>query len=558
MAITVIRRRKAAPSRTPLRKTASDPLDIAGAGALNAATEVVLEALKGLPRTVKLEDVETAIRGRTTTRAYIDPDKLTRQLQKIVPALEEAAAAGARDELRLWPMEKAARQLHFDLVNPAVVDYADQRAAELVVEISESTRATLRTLVQAAVSATEGQASTRSLASAVRSKIGLHSRWARAVLNYQMGLEGAGTPSGTVSTLVSKYYDKLLSARARNIARTEIMKASNAGKIASWRAMEKEGWLGRAQMSKMWEAASDAEEICAAADGQVVLLHDVFSTSEGSFDMPPAHPSCRCTAVLVPGPKDQRAPQPSTPSQRPQPPRFAEEQEAKDWLTSNLIGESDAEMLESFDLATLQQIADEVPAVAERVLATATEAEASVTEFLTSLASDLGADMPGLDFRLKSISSIARKVITDATGDGISFSDAGEAIHDALRFTMTTDAAGYPGVLEGALGQIDAEGWALKGKDFWGSEFYQGVNAQVTDSTGYTWELQFHTDASYYTKEVLEHPVYEELRITTVQERVAELEAQLRQYSDAVPRPEGFGFWTGSTDQFGMRVMGAR
>lgn len=288
----------------PVAKVTVDPLDVAGPTTLRAMTTAVESLLRATPSAVSAAAVGSAIRSGALRRSLsVDRAVLARHAAPLAAALSRAAEAAAREELRRHPQKAAKNTLDFDLVEPAVVKYAEKRAAELVVEIDKTTRESLRALVRMAVNAEPGRASWRSLAASVREKIGLHSRWSRAVMNYQLRLEAGGSAPEKVSQLVSRYYAKLLTARARNISRTEIMRAANAGKVESWRTMRDEGWTGNAKLVKVWEAAADAEEICAAADGQEVPLDDLFSTSEGSFDMPPAHPSCRCTAVMVAVPR---------------------------------------------------------------------------------------------------------------------------------------------------------------------------------------------------------------------------------------------------------------
>ena len=122
------------------------------------------------------------------------------------------------------------------------------------------------------------------------------------MLNYRFRLEAAGNLSATrVEELTARYYAKLLRARARNIARTEVLRASNAGKLESSTAAHRAGYVGTTTPQKEWVATAGAEEGCAAADGQQVGLYDSFSTTFGNLEMPPAHPSCRCSAVLTVG-----------------------------------------------------------------------------------------------------------------------------------------------------------------------------------------------------------------------------------------------------------------
>jgi Phage Mu protein F like protein len=86
--------------------------------------------------------------------------------------------------------------------------------------------------------------------------------------------------------------------RADTIARTETIRAVEAGKQAAWSAMAEAGALP-VGFRRVWITAQD-ERVCpicapipdAYPDG--VGLHAPFNTSVGPVLSPPAHPLCRC------------------------------------------------------------------------------------------------------------------------------------------------------------------------------------------------------------------------------------------------------------------------
>ncbi len=215
------------------------------------------------------------------------------------PYRTRGEAARRLAQVETFKAEQATATLgfRFDMDDPAAVRWAEEEAAALVVEIDASTREAIRALV---VRALREGGHPRVVARWIRPLIGLHSRWAVAVLNYRLRLEARGFAVDRVETLVARYYAKLLRARSLNIARTEILRAANVGKRLAWEQARARGLLGTAPQ-KQWIAAAGACETCAAADGQVVAFDDAFSTALGNFEMPPAHPSCRCTAGLVIG-----------------------------------------------------------------------------------------------------------------------------------------------------------------------------------------------------------------------------------------------------------------
>jgi hypothetical protein len=144
----------------------------------------------------------------------------------------------------------------------------------------------------------------------LRQIVGLHSRWARAVLNFDeknfTAMVKAGVSSEDARTrtdnLTKKYRDKLIRRRAEMIARTEVQQAQNYGRQASWEASDRAGLVDAASM-KEWRTAPRGSSYgepcdeCAAMRGTRVPWNGSFANGDV---MPPAHPHCRCTAVLVP------------------------------------------------------------------------------------------------------------------------------------------------------------------------------------------------------------------------------------------------------------------
>ena len=97
-------------------------------------------------------------------------------------------------------------------------------------------------------------------------------------------------------------FDDWDSTRADLVARTETIRAANAGAIASY----KQAGITK----KVWIADDDACPYCAGLDGTVIGIDDNFldqgetyqpdgaqkpmDTSYDDVDAPPAHPNCRC------------------------------------------------------------------------------------------------------------------------------------------------------------------------------------------------------------------------------------------------------------------------
>lgn len=139
----------------------------------------------------------------------------------------------------------------FDVSNPKVVEWIRKRCGDLIKSILDTTKDKLR----------------KTLAEGI-----------------QMG---ESIPS--LASRVSAVYEEAKGYRAKNIARTETIAASNQGAL---QAYEQSGVVKK----KEWYCAIDERtcEECAPLHKEIVKLDDNFS---GGVDAPPLHVNCRCTIL---------------------------------------------------------------------------------------------------------------------------------------------------------------------------------------------------------------------------------------------------------------------
>ena len=149
--------------------------------------------------------------------------------------------------------------------------------------------------------------------------------------------------------------------------------------------------------------------------------------------------------------------------------------------------------------------------LAREKLARAALEEPLITAILRQMESD-ACSLQGLDSRLKSEESLARKIQTDAAADGITEDEAAAKIADVLRYTLCIREDEYAATVKATLQKLtDAGCSVIKFKNTWGGFGYKGINSQLKTPGGYVFELQFHTPASYNAKEE-EHKYYEVVR----------------------------------------------
>lgn len=193
------------------------------------------------------------------------------------------------------------------------------------------------------------------------------------------------------------------------------------------------------------------------------------------------------------------------------------------------------------EIGTPSSITPDIAQVSFSVLNQATTAEPVLTATLKDLASSVGAEMAGLQFRIKSYDSMARKIADDAAEKNVSAAIAAENIGDALRYTMIFDEDRYSAGSIAVLSDLEAKGHkVLKLKNTWREGApYKGINVNVATPEGQKYEIQFHTPESFEMKQKL-HSLYEECRAgTTGIAKQQQLLDEMRNESAQLNTPAG-------------------
>jgi hypothetical protein len=211
----------------------------------------------------------------------------------------------------------------FNALDPNVVLFARQQAAELVVAVTEDVREAIRIVTALAQ---EQGLTTVQQARALREVVGLPPNWAAAPSNLARELrEGAFTETrrmsaadkaqirsrlarGTVdepfiARMQGRYASSLINRRALNIARTETLRASHHGQLQEWKQATRQGVLPKTAR-RMWIVTPDdrLRETHAAIPGMNpggIALDGVFQTPLGPSNGPPLETNCRCGEGLI-------------------------------------------------------------------------------------------------------------------------------------------------------------------------------------------------------------------------------------------------------------------
>lgn len=138
-------------------------------------------------------------------------------------------------------------------------------------------------------------------------------------------------------------------------------------------------------------------------------------------------------------------------------------------------------------------------------------AEPEITKTMELLAKKHQANLMGLDYRLKEVESLARKVKSDARHKGLTLEESAKSISDALRYTMSIDVTIYGSTVSAVLRELRSKGTSLRVKNFWlqKNNPYQGINVAMVTASGQKVELQFHTPQSFSIKNGRMHELYE-------------------------------------------------
>jgi hypothetical protein len=191
---------------------------------------------------------------------------------------------------------------------------------------------------------------------------------------------------------------------------------------------------------------------------------------------------------------------------------------------------------------------------AEALLRKAVASEPEITATLHGVAGKVPAQLVGLEYRLKGVDSLARKLADRARQFDPKQLDPGRAIekaaakdknvNDLIRYTLRANSAEeYAAVYNQTKATLQAQGY-VPGRVFnaWEANLsYRGVNATFRSPHGQLLELQFHTPESLAMQRAT-HILYEEFRLSsTSAARQAELHAQMMGMWQGVPVPTGAG-----------------
>jgi hypothetical protein len=179
------------------------------------------------------------------------------------------------------------------LDNPYATEFLKTQGAELVVQIDETTRFTIRAFLKRGM---DEHLPVKETARLLRAVMPLTQQQLGAIDHMVQEQLAAGRSPEQVAALAEKFRARLVASRALTIARTETIRASAAGLQASWAAASDRGLLSDSARQRWIGGGTRACGICNGLAGTEAPLGGEFA---GGHTRPPSHPCCRCTLGLV-------------------------------------------------------------------------------------------------------------------------------------------------------------------------------------------------------------------------------------------------------------------
>ena len=155
-------------------------------------------------------------------------------------------------------------------------------------------------------------------------------------------------------------------------------------------------------------------------------------------------------------------------------------------------------------------------AEARRIVERGKTEEPKITKDIQDVVKEQGGKMYGLDFRLKEVDSLARKLLSKSKAKGVSVEEYGSQVGDAVRYTAIRDEpppGQYANMIKATIDSLESKGYTiLELETHWKQgDAYNGIHLVAATPSGQRFELQFHTEASVKAK-FATHPLYEEMR----------------------------------------------
>lgn len=171
---------------------------------------------------------------------------------------------------------------------------------------------------------------------------------------------------------------------------------------------------------------------------------------------------------------------------------------------------------------------------ARKLIRIAKNHEKMVTKDLLSISKNVGSEMAGLEYRLKTSESLARKLTKEPNAK----------MRDILRYTNISNVENQVDVYRKTIEQLIEKGYNISAvKNYWNDHNnpYNGININLLTPSKYEFELQFHTQESFDLKNDKLHKLYEKQRVLDPikdNDEISKLDVEMDELSSKLFRPK--------------------
>ena len=191
--------------------------------------------------------------------------------------------------------------------------------------------------------------------------------------------------------------------------------------------------------------------------------------------------------------------------------------------------------------APSEPIKEDLSLSVDKLVEKSQKIEPTITADINNIATKAGGKLVGLENRLKSPSSIKRKIEAEVA-DGFSKSLSLNKIRDAIRYTTVFKEGDFVTRYKAMQYLLAIKGYkTIIVKNTWKNDSaYKGVNTFIQNEDGDVFEMQYHTQQSFDLKNGLLHKLYEQFRNpkTPFHEK-EKLLLEMRKLSSKIKVPKG-------------------
>lgn len=245
---------------------------------------------------------------------------------------------------------------------------------------------------------------------------------------------------------------------------------------------------------------------CGSLDGQVFEVDEAVSGK----NHPVMHPYCRCTTAIH--------------NERVEALRKRKNMERRRWAYGK---NGEIYRVKDIDFNTWKKTAN--------LLQDAANNEPQITQDLKEILENSNAHLTGLDYRLKTFDSLARKVKGEPDSK----------MRDVVRYTSISTPENQVEDYINILASLEKKGYNKSAvKNYWlnSKNPYNGINTNFISPDGYEFELQFHTQESFDLKQGELHKLYEQQRILpNGSKEWLKLQEEMTKFSGSLRKPKNIG-----------------